>query len=325
MEANQQRAFFFSAMLHGTVMALVLFFTYVVKEKVTETPKIFELVAGEGDNYMAKEAPALGIEGGIKISIPAPPAPKIEPSPVVQSAPVEAAPEPVIERAPPPTPPVAEKKAPPAVTKAPDAIPDMNKMLKQKAAITQIRKEANDKRARQIAERKAKADADQKAKEEAAKAKRMSKADFDKLNKGKTPTTAAKSGTTTKVARIDAEGIAKGVVGGSTANKVGGAGGKALVREDGDAMELYFSLLKSRLRESLDKPPGLADSLIAVVEVQLAANGTMSGARIRRSSGSTDFDEAALAAVARVRSIGPRPDKKTETITIPFRMRELDE
>lgn len=321
MEGNQQRAFFISTLLHGTVMALVLFFTYVVKEKVAETPKIFELVAGEGDNYMAKEAPALGVEGGIKIAIPAPPAPKIEPAPVVESAPV-AAPEPVIERAPPPA---AEKKAAPAVTKAPDAIPDMNKMLKQKAAITQIRKEANDKRARQIAERKAKAEADRKAKEEAAKSKRMSKADFDKQNKGKTSSTAAKSGGSPKVARIDAEGIAKGVVGGSTANKVGGAGGKALVREDGDAMELYFSLLKSRLRESLDKPPGLADSLVAVVEVQLAANGTMSGARIRRSSGSTEFDEAALAAVARVRSIGPRPDKKTETITIPFRMRELDE
>ena len=324
MEANQQRAFFISTLLHGTVMALVLFFTYVVKEKVAESPKIFELVAGEGDNYMAKEAPALGVEGGIKISIPAPPAPKIEPAPVVQAAPVQAAPEPVIERAPPP-PPAADKKAAPAVTKAPDAIPDMNKMLKQKAAITQIRKEANDRRARQIAERKAKAEADRIAKEEAAKAKRMSKADFDKLNKGKTTTTAPKSGGAPKVARIDAEGIAKGVVGGSTANKTGGAGGKALVREDGDAMDLYFSLLRSRLRESLDKPPGLADSLVAVVEVQLAANGTMSGARIRRSSGSSDFDNAALAAVTRVRSIGPRPDRKTETITIPFRMRELDD
>lgn len=312
MDANRTSAFFISTVLHGTGVALMLFFTYVWKEKVEEAPRIFELVAGEGDNYMAKEAPALGVDGGIKIAI-ATPEPVKETAPVKEASPVQAAPEPVIQRAPLPA---TEKKA--------DEIPDLNRMLKQKAAITQIRKEANDRLARQRAEKKAKAEADKKAKEEAAKNRKMTKADFDRQNKSKT--TAKTSGSASpKVAKIDAEGIARGVVGGSAANKIGGAGGKALTREDGDAMELYFSLLKSRLRESLDKPPGLSDSLVAVVEVQLAANGTMSGARIRRSSGSSEFDQAALAAVAQVRSIGARPDKKTETITIPFRMREQDE
>ncbi len=43
------------------------------------------------------------------------------------------------------------------------------------------------------------------------------------------------------VAKIDAEGIAKGVIGGSTANKDGGAGGKALVASDGRARPAIFA------------------------------------------------------------------------------------
>ena len=96
-------------------------------------------------------------------------------------------------------------------------------------------------------------------------------------------------------------------------------------RNDGDALDLYFSLLKRRLKEALDKPPGLSDTLVAIVEVHIAGNGLLSGARISKSSGSEEFDQAALAAVARVRSIGARPDGKSETLLIPFRMREEDE
>ena len=110
----------------------------------------------------------------------------------------------------------------------------------------------------------------------------------------------------------------------STANKVGGAGGKALTRDEGDALDLYFSLLKRRLKEALDKPPGLSDSLVAGVEVRIAANGLLSGAKVTRSSGSAEFDHAALAAIAHVRSIGPRPDGKSEVLSIPFLMKEED-
>ena len=83
--------------------------------------------------------------------------------------------------------------------------------------------------------------------------------------------------------------------------------------------------MKRRLKEALDKPPGLSDTLVAIVEVRIAANGLLSGAKIASSSGSEDFDHAALAAIARVRSIGPRPDGKSEVLKIPFRMREEDE
>ncbi|HYP17705.1 MAG TPA: cell envelope integrity protein TolA [Opitutus sp.] len=312
MTSNRTNAFFMSSLLHGGVVALVLFFTYGVNRGVKDPPKIFELVAGEGDNYMATEAPALGVVGGIKIAIPEPPAPKPEP-PAAKMEPAPVEPAPVMPAAPPE--PVIERAPIAPAAKPVEKIPDFSKDVKRIAKKRQDRLEAKERKTREAAERK--------AKEEALKSQRMTKADFDKQNKAKA--TSTKSGTgAPKVAKIDAEGIAKGVVGGSTANKTGGAGGRALTREEGEAMDLYFSLLKSRLREALDKPPGLADSLVAIVEVNMLVNGTMTGARIKKSSGSSEFDQAALAAVTRVRSIGARPDKKSETIEIPFRMRELE-
>lgn len=128
-----------------------------------------------------------------------------------------------------------------------------------------------------------------------------------------------------RTVRIDGEGIARGVVGGSTANKDGGAGGKALTREEGDLLDAYFALLKRKLKDALEKPLGLSDRLVAVAEVRIGADGTLSDARIKRSSGSDEFDHAVLEAIAHVRSIGPRPDGKSEMLSIPFHMHEEDE
>ena len=89
-------------------------------------------------------------------------------------------------------------------------------------------------------------------------------------------------------------------------------------------MDRYFAMLQQRLRAALEKPPGLSDTLVTVVQVRLAADGTLSGARITQSSGSDEFDQAALAAVAATR-MPPRPDKKTEVLNLPFKMKERDE
>ncbi|MEO7600183.1 MAG: cell envelope integrity protein TolA, partial [Opitutus sp.] len=302
MQPNSSSAFFLSATLHGVAVAMILLLTYVLQDAAKEAPKIFELVAGEGDNYMATAAPALGTEG-VKFQAkeaPTPPEPvpvQTAPERIVEAAPVTPAPKPVITRAPPP-----------------DAIRDFSKDVKRIEKKRADRLIAKDRAAREAAEKKAKAEAD--------KQKKLTKEEFDKQNKAGAP---SKTGTPAKIARIDAEGIAKGVIGGSTANKLGGAGGKALTREEGDALDLYFSLLKRRLKEALDKPPGLSDTLVAIVEVHIAGNGLLSGGKISRSSGSEEFDQAALAAIVRVRSVGPRPDGKSEVLHIPFRMREEDD
>jgi colicin import membrane protein len=125
-------------------------------------------------------------------------------------------------------------------------------------------------------------------------------------------------------AGAQAEGIRGGVVGGSTDNKTGGAGGKALTREEGHELEAYWAMLKSRLSDNLEKPTDVSDDKKAVVEFYVAANGAISGISILRSSGSDEFDQAVLAAVHRTHPIGPRPDGRGDVEQLTFKMHEDD-
>lgn len=307
MRATSPSAFLLSATLHGVFAALVLYFTYGLRDQIKEAPTIFELVAGEGDNYLATEAPALGTPGGITVAIPELPAARPSPpEPVIVAAPP---PEPVIERAP-----VTKAAAPPEEIK----IRDFSKDVKRISTKRQQRLEAEDRRRREIAERKAKQDADRKAKEEALKSQRMSKAEFDRLNKNKKSPAAPAGRSSVKVARIDAEGIAKGVIGGSTANKVGGAGGTALTRSEGDAIDAYTALLARKIKTELDEKPGVGAGLIVEVEVRILSDGTLTGFRITQSSGSTDFDRAVREAFANMK-MPPRPKGMSELQRFPIR------
>lgn len=312
MRANQTSAFMLSLTMHGGLAALLLFIAYAMHRQVKESPKIFELVAGEGDNYAATEAPALGIAGGVKFTMPTP---LSTPEPVqAQPLPEPPQPEPVVEHAPEPKPApkvvekVVEKATPkPVETKAPNYKKDLMRIADKR----EKRLVEADRKKREAAEKAA-----------AAKAAKMTKAEFDRLNKGKNSPTGAKGGTATKVAKIDGEGIAKGVIGGSTNNKTGGAGGKALSRAEQDQLDSYIALLIQRLRAAHEKPPGLSDLLEARVQFRIAANGTISDVRIVGSSGSSEFDQSVLAAFARVRSIGATPNGKSDTWIVTFKMRE---
>ena len=298
----------------------MLWFAYSNHKKSDEDkPKIFELVAGEGDNFAATEAPALGTPGGgIKIEIPGPPAPT--PSPV-EAAPPEPDPSPVE-----PAPPVKPAPMPPPVKTPPKAVPapkeykpvDMAKMVDRIA----------DKRAANI-EKKIKADqkvADERAAKEAAlNAKRMTKEDFDRQNKGKSSpsqTGAKSAGGTGALKRIDADGIAKGVVGGSTANKTGGAGGKALTREDIELSEAYISLLIQRLKAAHQKPDGLSDLLQATVSFRLTSSGVVVDVKIVGSSRNAEYDRSVLQAFSRITLPRPPANLKTSDYTITFKMKE---
>ena len=97
----------------------------------------------------------------------------------------------------------------------------------------------------------------------------------------------------------------------------------ALVREDGDVLDAYFSLLKQRLKSAFEPPPGLSDTLVASVEVRSNSDGTLSRARITKSSGSAEFDRAVLDAITHTQ-MPARPDGRSETISFPFTMREKD-
>ena len=296
MTARSPSAFFLSVSLHGLIVAVIVFLSYLVGTQVKDAPKVMELVAGAGDNYGATEAPALGTPGGIKIAIPMPPAP--QPAKLAAPAPVAPPePEPVVTKAP------VEKAVTTISPKAAETkIPDLAKSVKRIEAKRRAKIEAKDRAARE------------------AEQKRLTKAEFDKQNKANRAAAAGNP----KVARIDADGIASGVVGGSTANKTGGANGKALQREEGDLLDAYFSLVKQKLRDGLEKPPGLSDSLTAVAEFQLNADGSISGARITRSSGSDEFDRAVMDDIAHFRAVRPPSTWKGDAVSLTFRMKEED-
>ncbi len=271
MSATSPGAYGVSALLHGAAVGLIMFFSYAATSMVQDTPKVFELVAGAGDNYAATEAPALGTSGGVKLA-PTPVA-RPEPAPTPAPAPIQSAP--------------MEETAPPKAAKPAKPV-DLVAELKRVEARRERRLEAKYQ------------------KEKEAEQKRMALEELQRQ----------------KAARIDAEGIREGVIGGSTNNKTGGAGGKALTREEGSLLDAYFSLLKSRIKENHTPPEGVSDSLVARVEFFVAADGSISHVRIAKASGNSEFDRSVIEACERTRSIGPRPDGRSETVQMAFKMRE---
>ncbi|MFZ9745772.1 MAG: energy transducer TonB [Opitutaceae bacterium] len=328
MTDSSSRGFLQSLALHAAAVALALGLGFVAANREPEVSRIIELVAGEGDNYAATEAPALGVEGGVKLSVPAAAAPRPEPpallrppEPEPEVAPVApapvAVPPPVPAAKAPPTPAPPPEKAPSAAGN--EAVPNFKRKIQYEIvrgdakAKLQLRREREAEQKRQAEERKRAAE----------DVKRMTKEEFDRAQRAKG---GAAKGAPPKVARVDGEGIAKGVVGGSTANRKGGAGGKALTSSGEGVLDSYYAYFKRELRTAFESPPGLSDSLKATLEVRSNPDGSLSNARITVPSGSREFDQAVLAAVRRVRMPArPSEHRAAETFEFVFTLRERDQ
>lgn len=292
-----------SATFHAAVAGLLILFGLESCQQDKPQPRVLELVAGQGDNFGATVAPKLGTPGGVKVDLPAIPIPKApDPEPVAPPPPAKAEPLPP-EPSPITPPPPQPKTPPPPPKKTEPTTPNFAKQV--------LRKALN-------AERKAKAEV---AKERAAEEKRLKKEEFDRQQRAKVA--AATKGSSAKVSHIDAEGIAKGVVGGSAENKVGGAGGKALTAMDGALAERYFAMLKQRVLSALDKPPGVSDDLVVTVVVHISASGRLSNARVVKSSGSEEFDRAVITAFSRV-TMPEHPEHKNEDLELVFKTRDVE-
>lgn len=280
-----------SALFHGVLVVLILLLAYIANEHRPDAPKILILVGGEGNNYAATVAPALGAEGGIKLTAPTPPVP-------VPAAPVAPAPAPM------PAPVVEATPVAPAPIEKPKVADPAAPNFK-KGIIKQIIR------------------ADSKAKAEIKKERELeAKTTLEQFNRENKAKAAAAKSAPPKIARIDAEGIKNGVVGGSAENKTGGAGGKALTSDEGAAIDRYFAMLKSHLKQNHEKPPGLSDTLVARIAFYVAADGAISNVKIEKSSGSAEFDRSVLDAVRKTESVGPRPDKRGDTVRLEFMMRD---
>ena len=302
------QAYVVSFIIHGAIIALVLLLGVYVGEHQPEPKKVFELVAGKGDNYEALEAPALGISGGVGVSAPdSVVMPKEEsikvdiPKPTVVTPPLPepvVTPEPKPEVKPDPVPaPVEPKPEPKPATKAPVKKPpqtDFKKIVQRTAQRKAAKLEA------QYKKQQEKMLADQK--------KRESYEQFQREHGGK---------------RATGEGIEGGVVGGSTSNKKGGAGGKALTREQQDLLDSYFAMFKARLKDNHVPPPGVSDRLEARIEFFMASDGSISRVRVIRSSGNKEFDQSVLEAFAHTH-MPSRPDKRSDMKEMTFKMHDED-
>lgn len=328
MNSQSPSAYVLSALIHAAAVALLFGVAHIMSTQVRPPAKFIEVVAGAGDNWSATEAPALGSPDGsedIKVpNMPGPTIPKIDnPAPPPEPEPQPPAPEPEPTPVAPPPP---EEKVP--VKKAPEPKPEPKHDPNSPTAILERKRTLADDVKRRVAiqenrtmqkiRRKEAAEEAAARKAAAEAAKRMSKAEFDKMNAAK----GGKPGSGSKISRVDAKGIAGGVVGGSTSNTKGGAGGKALSVAEQNLLDQYFAYLKIKLKQAHIPPPGTGDSLTTTVQFYLSSTGGISSVKVLRSSGNSEFDQSVVDAFRRVSSIGPRPDGRSEELVIEFNTKE---
>jgi TonB family protein len=167
-----------------------------------------------------------------------------------------------------------------------------------------------------------------KAKSDTSFTKQMKKSEKtsykEYLKKHPTPKQSAASTarSAAKAPKVDYQGIAKGVAGGSTANTRGGQGGKAMTREETDQLSTYISFLIQELKRAHEPPAGVSDRLEADVAFDITSGGAILNPRIAKSSGNREFDESVLEAFRRMRSIGPTPTRRPYSWSLTFKMRD---
>lgn len=295
MRTSTANSVVISLLLHGLLVGVILLTTYLVAKQTKEPPVIFELVAGpRTSDAESLEAPLLGTGGKeIKLDIPV-----VE---TVASMPAEPEPIPVVQTEPEP----AAVEPPSKPTEKPKPVEKAKPVEKPKAT--------------------AKPKPDNSLVKEMQKTQRMSYKDY--IKKHPTPKPAAPSASSgTKVAsskRIDTAGIAGGLKNGSAKSK-SGENGPALTREQQDQMSTYISMLIQELKRAHEPPPGVSDKLEAKVTFDITASGAILNPRISKSSGDKEFDASVIEAFLRMRSIGPTPNRRSDTWTVTFRMRDDD-
>jgi len=127
-----------------------------------------------------------------------------------------------------------------------------------------------------------------------------------------------------KLKHIDAEGIAAGVTGGATANKTGGASGKALTREEQNIMDSYFAGVLQSIRDAHVQSTDVAENYSARVQIFVAADGAITAPHIVSSSGNAAFDQSVIEACLHAQPVGPRPDGRGDAVVFTFKQHEDD-
>ena len=298
MHAHSPASYSLSLMIHGGLAAAIVLSAYFFNDIRKKSDGIFEVVAGPGDDWNARVAPAQGVPDAPDVPTFTPPPDAPHPVPP---------PEPVVEAPPEPAPVL------PAATVPRDAL-----VLPPPKALPK------------------KTDAKQTQPTKSAPQSKMTKAEWDKLYGAKNknppsskapPKIASNNAATTsgkpviaKTITTSGKGLLDGVAGGSGSAQ--GAGGRALTTVERDQLDAYFALLRERIKQAHEKPEGVSMELVTRVECQVAADGRIGAVKIIKSSGNRVFDDSVKKAFLSVSPIGPRPDGRSDAITVNFRMKE---
>lgn len=242
------------------------------------------------------EEPA-GVEAELWAATPELAAPRTEAPPVEQPAVEPPPPPPVAERkpAPPPPPAVEEREAQIAIEKA------------EKAKLEKKRLEEE----RQAAEKKKALDDARKKKEEADKAEKADKAQkADKERRDKQA--AEKADQAAKAAREDQIRRMNAQLGGGT----GAPGSTGTAARDAGPSAGYAGRIKARIKPNIVLTDDIVGNPIAEVEVRLAADGTIIGRKISKTSGSKAWDDTVLRAIDRTAILPRDTNGKVEPVML---------
>ncbi|MEK8046512.1 cell envelope integrity protein TolA [Ideonella margarita] len=261
------------------------------------------------------EEPA-GVEAELWAATPELAAPRTEAPPVEQPA-VEPPP-------PPPPPPVAERK--PTPPPPPPAVEEREAQIAiEKAEKAKLEKKRQEEE-RQAAEKKKAQDDARKKKEEAQKrehererdeqdrklkaekADKAQKADKERRDK----LAAEKADQAAKAAREDQIRRMNAQLGGGT----GAPGSTGTAARDAGPSAGYAGRIKARIKPNIVLTDDIVGNPIAEVEVRLAADGTIIGRKISKTSGSKAWDDTVLRAIDRTAILPRDTNGKVEPVML---------
>lgn len=100
-----------------------------------------------------------------------------------------------------------------------------------------------------------------------------------------------------------------------------GAGGTAMSRQEVDMTRAYVQMIIDRVKESMERA-GITESREASVEFTVTLRGAIESPELVRSSGSSAFDRAVLAAFKSIRPVGKPPTGRAERFRANVNMSE---
>ena len=124
------------------------------------------------------------------------------------------------------------------------------------------------------------------------------------------------------VARIDVDGIVRGVPAGPGTSSQDGANGTAPSVPNAELSAAYIQFMIQELGRLHEKPQGVSELLTATAEFKLSAEGRILELGLVKSSGNLEFDQSVLATFRKLKLPAPPANLKPQVYRLDFTMRD---